>query len=616
MAKDDEAPGLLSKVVRFVRNPLTNWSELDEPELDKESKYSKQMLKEMIERKRRNDFVRRREFDHLRKLRRREAMSNPGEAGRPSFFQSSMPSKPDDRAGTLKKIDEIEAQMSMQWWKTKHANDPNAQAAQQIGETTSNRSSQPTTNLPLEAARDAETLPPPGVTSTYAPTEPAMLSGSSIRLEAAADALLHAEPVPPRAASHGEIDVPELADSLPDAPRGPRAYDGTLSGYSSSKIMPAEPTFVHDPELEEAAIRFANADYAGAEAGLLEALKREEGVREGGDETWLTLFDLYRATGQQERFENVAIDYASRFGRSAPLWFSLPDIASSPAEQATHNAELTGAANQGYTWNSPDILGLQTVAALSAALAKAAEPWKLNWARLKSIEEQALEPLCKLFTGWCDTPVQLRFISPEKLELLLADATPSGDHAVAPAWWRLRMELLRITGRADEFELIALDYCVTYEVSPPSWQAVRCQYLPISEGGSDLADFPLVDDPMATDDPPSSLNSDFNGPNTVPFNMLDLSSAPTASLVGQVLGDATDSLASLEQGLQGGETLVVACDRLVRVDFSAAGSVLNWVAARQADECQVVFRDMHRLVAIFFNVIGINEHAKVLTRTD
>ena len=178
------------------------------------------------------------------------------------------------------------------------------------------------------------------------------------------------------------------------------------------------------------------------------------------------------------------------------------------------------------------------------------------------------------------------------------------------------MELLRITGRADEFELVALDYCVTYEVSPPSWQAVRCQYLPISEGGSDLAEFPLVDDPMATDDPPSSLNSDFNGPNTVPFNMLDLSSAPTASLVGQVLGDATDSLASLEQGLQGGETLVVACDRLVRVDFSAAGSVLNWVAARQADECQVVFRDMHRLVAIFFNVIGINEHAKVLTRTD
>ena len=69
----NEPSGLLSKVVKFVRNPTTNWSDLDQPETDKESQYSKQMLKEMIERKRRNDFVRRREFDQLRKLRQNEA---------------------------------------------------------------------------------------------------------------------------------------------------------------------------------------------------------------------------------------------------------------------------------------------------------------------------------------------------------------------------------------------------------------------------------------------------------------------------------------------------------------------------------------------------------------
>src|SRR3954470_15441594 len=121
MPKDDTGGGLLSKVVKFVRSPGTGWAG-EEPEGDRDSHYSKQMLKEMIERKRRNDFVRRREFDQLRKLRQREALTgtaNPDAAGRPSFFQSSMPSKPDDRAGTLKKIDEIEAQMSQQWWKSK-----------------------------------------------------------------------------------------------------------------------------------------------------------------------------------------------------------------------------------------------------------------------------------------------------------------------------------------------------------------------------------------------------------------------------------------------------------------------------------------------------------------
>src|SRR5690606_1768541 len=53
------------------------------------------------------------------KIRSREASGESGQGLRPSFFQSSLPSKPDDRAMTLKKIDEIEAQMSMQWWKTK-----------------------------------------------------------------------------------------------------------------------------------------------------------------------------------------------------------------------------------------------------------------------------------------------------------------------------------------------------------------------------------------------------------------------------------------------------------------------------------------------------------------
>src|SRR3954463_2966371 len=125
MAQKDDNAGLLSKVVRFVKNPTTNWADLDQQETDRESSYSKQMLKEMIERKRRNDFVRKREFDMLRKMRRSEVMAGHDPGARPSFFQSSMPSRPDDRASTLKKIDEIEAQMSMQWWKTKHGSGGN-----------------------------------------------------------------------------------------------------------------------------------------------------------------------------------------------------------------------------------------------------------------------------------------------------------------------------------------------------------------------------------------------------------------------------------------------------------------------------------------------------------
>src|SRR6516225_10814818 len=118
----EEANRLLSKVAKFVRNPLKDWSELDSEEpAALENGYSREMLKEMIERRQRNDFVRRREFDMLRKLRQREAAGGRDAAASPSAFNiSSTSGKSEGRALTLKKIDEIEEQMSQQWWKARN----------------------------------------------------------------------------------------------------------------------------------------------------------------------------------------------------------------------------------------------------------------------------------------------------------------------------------------------------------------------------------------------------------------------------------------------------------------------------------------------------------------
>ena len=90
----------------------------------------------------------------------------------------------------------------------------------------------------------------------------------------------------------------------------------------------------------------------------------------------------------------------------------------------------------------------------------------------------------------------------------------------------------------------------------------------------------------------------------------------TLELRGAVVGDSTQALAVLGGAGAKGDRIVVSCPALLRVDFAAAGSILNWVALRQADGCQVQLRDVHRLVAAFFNVIGINEHAKLIVRTD
>ena len=65
---DNRSGGLLSKVAKFVRNPTKDWSELDEKDSAQDSGYSREALKEMIERKRQNDFVRKRERSEERRV--------------------------------------------------------------------------------------------------------------------------------------------------------------------------------------------------------------------------------------------------------------------------------------------------------------------------------------------------------------------------------------------------------------------------------------------------------------------------------------------------------------------------------------------------------------------
>ena len=614
MAKEDTSAGLLSKMVKFVRNPATSWTELDNKSTDRDEAVSKLLLKEMIERKRRNDFVRKREFDMLRKMRKREAMVGQDPGGRPSFFQSSMPSKPDDRAKTIKKIDEIEAQMSMQWWKTKHGTASSLESIESSNFHTGITVPPPSLPRPVAAARPADLQ---GLPAGYGTTEP-------IGLQALTQPVPPAAPIPsaPRAASPTaatsslgktepvQFPPPSKPLSMNALAASVKSKEAGSSGFSYTNMMAMDVLEVaHDAELEEASISFANGDDPAAEAALLEMLA-PGGSRTGQSEVWMALFDFYRATDSQEKFENAAIRFVQKFDRSAPQWFSMPamvKLLAGPVAQAA-------ATNQTADWICSSTLGIQTIAALKAALLKAPMPWRLNWTNLKIIEPNAVEPLCKVFAGWSAQPVKLRFIGDTHFHQILQKATPSGDPSTPQDWWQLRMEALRVTHRPDEFELAALDFCVTYEVSPPAWEVARCDYKPMDNQGLAVAGNTIIGD-VYRDSIPSSLSA-FDGDTQMDAVLSQMSNLLSVELSGQIEGDAIAMLEKLEAKLMGADIMMISCAKLIRVDFSAAGTLLNWVSARQAENRAVQFCDVNRLVAAFFNVIGITEHAKVTTRRD
>ncbi|MDH4051253.1 MAG: STAS domain-containing protein, partial [Rubrivivax sp.] len=88
----------------------------------------------------------------------------------------------------------------------------------------------------------------------------------------------------------------------------------------------------------------------------------------------------------------------------------------------------------------------------------------------------------------------------------------------------------------------------------------------------------------------------------------------SVELSGQLLGDINETLNRLTAQLGQAPMVSVSCARLIRVDFLAAGDLLNWVLSRRSEQRTVQFVDAHRLVTQFFGAMGISEHAQVQVR--
>jgi hypothetical protein len=568
MATKDDRPGLLSKVAMFVRNPTRDWSELDQANEGDANGYDKQALKAMIERKRQNDFVRKREFDQLRRLRNRD----PGAMAsmvRNSFFQTSLPSDLGGRADTLKKIDEIEAQMSRQWWKSK-----NEGAAPQNLVFPSPDATQPPPDQPSSEMFPSDS----DLSAPFPPTEPA-----GIRHTDGAD---FADEFLPTQMASGMVSM--------QGTELPSAAPGEANGlFSTSRLFAIELDAVEtDPELEEAAIRFANSDDAGAEKGLLAALRSSTPAGHLPQAWSAALLDLYRATNNRSGFEVAIHEFALQLDGARPVWFALADQAEVPEPVAA----VADAGDAACIWESPATLSAQSMESLRQVMEASPMPWYLGWRAIAQIAPDAVPLLVALFGSLCEENVSLRFDGEDRLVRALRAITPSGQRDVAQNFWDARLNALRAMRLHDDFELASLDYCVTYGAAPPPWVEAACSVALSSNapGARQTPDRDAVTQPGWLE------------PGQTPV--------PMALLQGQLMGDTAQALSVLDAVPAHGTTLLISCRDLVRVDFAAAGSILNWVTLRHAEGKQVQFQDVHRLVAAFFNVIGINERAKVILR--
>ncbi|CAN5663006.1 hypothetical protein BH11PSE8_BH11PSE8_45900 [soil metagenome] len=578
MPEPKDTTSFFRKVVKFVANPSTEWAELGTTSDEaRETEFAKGELKAMIERKRRNDFVRKREFDMLRKVRREglssEQLAALGGSSRLDDSEARSPesgARPD--SGVKAKIDEIEQQM--------------------VGE-------------PYLAAPPATPKRAPDFYN--APTEPAVLAVSQRPEMNTSQAPLQM-PVP-RGAEPAQAALPMAAAAPVAAPSSPPPIVPLNLNLDASVGDFAHPFQIevggveHDPDLDEAVIAFANADFEQCEQALL-SMTGPGGARLQHAETWLVLFDLYRAIGQQQKFENLASDYARQFGWSAPQWFSMPKLVADAALEERVAVTRPGRMDGQVGWASPEHVDAEAIAKLSSLSLQMPLPWVFDWSALKSIDAEACARLSELFRSWIGQDLDMRWLGGEHLFTVLQDAAPTGVRDSDPAFWQVRLDALRMTNRPDQFDEAAIDYCVTYEVSPPSWEKARC-HVRVSGGGRSTTSPPLT---VVSDVSTSFLESQL-------IENTGMVQVGTVELSGQLVGDIGATLKKMDADLGAASIVNVSCAKLIRVDFIAAGDLLNWVLARRSENRSVSFIEAHRMVALFFGAMGINEHAKVKVRT-
>jgi ABC-type transporter Mla MlaB component len=150
-----------------------------------------------------------------------------------------------------------------------------------------------------------------------------------------------------------------------------------------------------------------------------------------------------------------------------------------------------------------------------------------------------------------------------------------GKRDINPALWLLLLEMLQFLDREKEFEETAMDYCVTYEVSPPSFEKPQHVEAATAERGANM-------------------------------ERSDRYLLPTL-----MEGEVPQLLDEIDVYVSQYETAVLDFSRLLRIDYTAATALLNRLRPLAASGRKIECRDMNHLVAALFKLQGFGGFAKL-----
>lgn len=373
-------------------------------------------------------------------------------------------------------------------------------------------------------------------------------------------------PLPEFAAT---IPLPEFAATVPllDLPLNINSAGADDTPTDAAPLPPPSA-----PAIEEAAILFANGQTGVAEQ-ILQGVLQDETLGAAMPIAWCMLLDLYQVTGRHEPFDTLSIAYASKFETSPPAWIDAPALSAANAptqkQAATPSVAFTGALDAQI---SKQLARAQKLATDHTQL-------RLEFTRITTVNPIGCGLLLRVLKKLQKSELELILVGAPELAQKIRAILEVGRRDETEAPWLLLLEILRLLNREQEFEESSIDYCVTFEVSPPAFVAPQTK---VSTANEDTA---------VTE----SDASGFSLPLVIEGN--DVRTLSTAIIAFAALHDP----------------VILDCSRLARLDFSAAGQLFNELAAVTAGKT-IELHNVNYLVTPLLYVLELQHVVRIFPR--
>jgi anti-anti-sigma regulatory factor len=349
-------------------------------------------------------------------------------------------------------------------------------------------------------------------------------------------------------------------------PPGPATLTGASliewgNAYAAIEVAQTNPGLC--AVLENAALLYAAGQPEPARATLA------EGIRDDHDTklsplAWLAMFDLLQRANQRAEFDQFALQYVVQFERSAPGW-----------EESATNAVPNNAVAGGYVAPAGKLSassGAQ-LAGLRRAIEKRVPNARLDLSSVLSFDDAGAHLLADLLAEARRNRVTLAVERPEKL-VAAADAIVKRGKDGGHGAWLLSLELMQWRHEQAAFDDRAVDYAVTFEVSPPSWEPP----------------------------PPVAAKVAVAAPAPVQTS-LDAEAFP---LCGLLVGSNVPQIAAFGDYAHRHDIVVVDMAGVERIDFVCAGAFLNSIGRVEGQRKSVQIVGASPIIRALLLLIGVS----------